>query len=180
MHDSSFCCAFFLEFLCLWQTEYSFFPLLRLLQHYCVALPLKDGKYLLPSLLSSKQPPIRMRYTGRNALVTRVYTLAHLPPSFWPRLITRVHTFVLNLYADHKALLESPREPQVKQWNEGVHAYWSDQAFFVISHGLTNRNPETVVITTPNTKHGARILSYMVDHLDSLLEEWFPDLWRKC
>lgn len=151
--------------------------LLRLLQHYCIALPLKDNKYLLPSLLSTKQPPVRMPYTQRNALVRRVYTMAYIPPSFWPRLITRVQTFVVNLYADHRALLESPRKPQVTQWNEGVHVYWSDQAFFAISHGLSNPSPNTVVITTPNTKHGRRILSHMVDHLDSLLEEWFSDLW---
>ena len=159
---------------------YQVFLVHRLLQHYCVALPLKDNKYLLPSLLSTKQPPVRMPYTQRNALVRRVYTMAYIPPSFWPRLITRVQTFVMNLYADHKALLESPREPQVTQWNEGVHVYWSDQAFFAISHGLSNPSRDTVVITTPNTKHGRRILSHMVDHLDSLLEEWFSDLWCKC
>lgn len=152
----------------------------RLLQYYCIALPLKDNRFLLPSLLSTEQPPIKMPRTGRNAVVRRVYTLAYLPSSFWPRLIVRVQTFVVNLYADHKASLESPREPQVKHWNEGVHVYWSDQAFFVISHDSTDPSADSVVITTPKTKHGARILSHVVDHLDSLLEEWFPDLSCKC
>ena len=162
------------------RVSFTFFLSQRLLQHYCVALPLRDNKYLLPSLLSTKQPSIRIPSTLQNALVNRVYTLAYLPPSFWPRLIARVQTFVVNLYADHQAVLESPREPQVNQWNEGVYVYWSDQAFFVISHGLTNPSAESVVITTPNTRHGARILSHVVDHLDSLLEEWFSELWCKC
>ena len=152
----------------------------RLLQHYCIALPLKNNRYLLPSLLSTKQPSIKMPHTGRNAVVRRVYTLAYLPSSFWPRLIARVQTFVVNLYADHKALLECPREPHVQQWNEGVHVYWSEQAFFMISNDLTNPNVDSVEITAPKTKHGARILSHVVDHLDSLLEEWFPDLSCKC
>ena len=105
--------------------------------------------------------------------------MAYFPPSFWPRLIARVQTFVVNLYADHKASAEIPREPQVQQWNEGVHVHWSDEAFFFVSHGLISPDPDSVVICTPNTKHGARILSHVVDHVDSLLEEWFPDLWRK-
>lgn len=74
--------------------------------------------------------------------------------------------------------MESPREPQVQLWNEGVFVYWSEQAFFVISHGLANPCADTVVITTPSTKHGERILSHVVDHLDTLLEEWFPDLCK--
>ena len=155
------------------------FLLYRLLEHYCVVLPLRDDKYLLPSLLNKKQPSIRIPNPGRNVFVNRVYNLAYLPQSFWPRLITRVQTFVVNLYMDHRAQLESPREPQVQQWNEGIFVYWTEQAFFVISHGLTNPSADTVVITTPSTKHGARILAHVVDHLDTLLEEWFPDL-RKC
>ena len=121
-----------------------------------------------------------MLQTDARALVHRLYKLAYLPPSFWPRLITRVQTFVINLYAEHKAVLESPREPQVTQWSEGIHVYWSDQAFFVICHGLIRPQQDTVQITTPKTKHGARILSHVVDHLDSLFEEWFSDLWCKC
>ena len=156
------------------------FLTLRLLQYYCIALPLKDNTYLLPSLLSTKQPPIRMPQTDTWAFVHRLYKLAYLPPSFWPRLITRVQTFVINLYAEHKAVLESPREPQVTQWSEGIHVYWSDQAFFVICRGLIRPQQDTVQITTPKTKHGARILSHVVDHLDSLFEEWFSDLWCKC
>lgn len=152
--------------------------MIRLLQHYCIALPLREDKYLFPSMLSTKQPTMKIPNTGCSALVKRVYTMAYFPPSFWPRLIARVQTFVVNLYADHKASAETPREPQVQQWNEGVHVHWSDEAFFFVSHGLISPDPDCVVICTPNTKHGARILSHVVDHVDSLLEEWFPDLWR--
>lgn len=155
----------------------------RLLEHYCVVLPLRDNKYLLPSLLSDKQPSIKIPNPGRNVFVSREYNMAYLPPSFWPRLITRVQTFVVNLYMEYlymeyRVHLESPLQPQVQQWNEGVFVYWTDQAFFVISHGLTNPSSETVVITTPSTKHGAKILAHVVDHLDTMLEEWFPDLCK--
>ena len=150
----------------------------RLLEHYCIVLPLRDDKYLLPSLLSNKQPAIKIPNPGRNVFVSREYNLAYLPPSFWPRLLARVQTFVVNLYMDYRVPLESPREPQVQLWNEGVFVYWSEQAFFVISHGLANPCADTVVITTPSTKHGERILSHVVDHLDTLLEEWFPDLCK--
>lgn len=143
----------------------------RLLEHYCVVLPLRDGEYLLPSSLSNKQPSIKIPNPGRNVFVNRKYNLAYLPPSFWPRLIARVQTFVVNLYMDCKK--------QVQQWNEGVFVYWTERAFFVISHGSTNPCAETVVITTPSTEHGANILAHVVDHLDTLLEEWFPDL-GKC
>lgn len=159
--------------------------ILRLLEHYCIALPLRDDKYILPSLLSKKQPSLRIPNSEGN--VSRMYKLAYVPPSFWPRLLTRVQTFVANLYMDHRVRMESPLEPQVTQWNSGVYLYWADQAFCLICQGLTNRHSDTVVtsphsdtvvITTPSTVHGARILAHVVDHLDTLLEEWFPDLCK--
>lgn len=151
----------------------------RLLEHYCVVLPLRDDKYLLPSMLSNKQPSIKIPNPGRNVFVSREYNMAYLPPSFWPRLIARVQTFVVNLYMDWSVHLESSNgDPTVQQWNKGVFVYWTEQAFFVISHGLTNPCAETVVITTPSTTHGANILAHVVDHLDTMLEEWFPDLCK--
>lgn len=72
--------------------------------------------------------------------------------------------------------MESPREPQVTQWNSGVYLYWADQAFCLICQDLTSPLRDTVMITAPSTTHGARILAHVVDHLDTLLEEWFPDL----
>lgn len=131
-------------------------------------------------MLSTKQPSINVQNTGRSAVVSRVYTMAYFPPSLWPRLIVRMQTFVANLYAEHNAPPEIPREPQVHQWNEGIYVHWSEQAFFVISHGLINPDPDSVIIWTPNTTYGTRILSHVVDHMDCMLEECFPDLWGKC
>lgn len=130
-------------------------------------------------MLSTKQPSINIQNTGRSAVVRRVYTMAYFPPSLWSRLIARMQTFVVNLYAEHNASPEIPREPRVQQWNEGVHVHWSEQAFFVISHELINPDPDSVVISTPHTKYGARILSHVVDHMDCMLEEYFPELWGK-
>lgn len=148
----------------------------RLLEHYCIALPVRDDRYILPSLLSNKQPSLKIPHFEGIVLVSRLYKMAYVPPSFWPRLLTRIQTFVVNLYMDHRVRMESPREPQVTQWNSGVYLYWADQAFCLICQDLTSPHRDTVMITAPSTTHGARILAHVVDHLDTLLEEWFPDL----
>ena len=131
-------------------------------------------------MLSTKQTSINVQNTGRSAVVRRVYTMAYFPPILWSRLIARMQTFVVNLYAEYNASPEIPREPKVYQWNEGIHVHWSEQAFFVISHDLNNPDPDSVVIWTPHTKYGARILSHVVDHMDCMLEEYFPELWGEC
>ena len=61
----------------------------------------------------------------------------------------------------------------VQCWRDGMAVMWSAEAFFVVSSG---REPHQVEVAAPYNPIGCQLFCYVVDHVDSLVEEWFPEL----
>ncbi|KAI0237313.1 Leucine-rich repeat serine/threonine-protein kinase 1 [Lamellibrachia satsuma] len=171
---------------------------IQLLEKFEVALQLDKERLLIPSKLSNRRPDFSM---GPSNVLYRFYKMVHTPSGFWSRLITRILVMVQQFATECPAesenkdtmltgqciLMARLREshsslamPTSIYWQEGIHITYNEFSFCVESanHYSTPGSPdlEGVVISTycPLDEH--LLLGFVVDQIDSLIEEWFPGL----
>ncbi|KAI8511237.1 Leucine-rich repeat serine/threonine-protein kinase 2, partial [Branchiostoma belcheri] len=140
---------------------------LRLLEKFEIALPQTEEELLIPCRLPFVQPPIDKTawFTGH---VYRQYVMPYIPIGFWSRLITRLMVFSMYVKT-------GPTTPLQKEyWREGIYVFWSTQEYFLVKSIKGEKN--SMDITVPATRQGSRLLGHVVDHVDDLIEEWFPGL----
>ncbi|KAK3762803.1 hypothetical protein RRG08_040498 [Elysia crispata] len=145
---------------------------LHLLEKFEIALPRNKEELLIPSRLPYRRPNIELPVGHRQDLVYRYYVMPYTPIGFWARLLTRLIVFSESKFAEHMLYLQE--NPVVQFWKEGVYVCWSADAFFLVdSYKGTH---DEIHMTVPNTTHGFRLLGFLVDHADSLVDEWYPGL----
>ncbi|XP_019623007.1 PREDICTED: leucine-rich repeat serine/threonine-protein kinase 2-like [Branchiostoma belcheri] len=140
---------------------------LRLLEKFEIALPQTEEELLIPCRLPFVQPPIDKTawFTGH---VYRQYVMPYIPIGFWSRLITRLMVFSMYVKT-------GPTTPLQKEyWREGIYVFWTTQEYFLVKSIKGEKN--SMDITVPATRQGSRLLGHVVDHVDDLIEEWFPGL----
>ncbi|XP_077988732.1 leucine-rich repeat serine/threonine-protein kinase 2-like [Glandiceps talaboti] len=143
----------------------------RLLQKFEIALPKNEEELLIPCKMPPQRPTkIQLPALTDLGLIHRRYDMPYIPIGFWSRLISRLMLFSQNMIAE----VEAHANPHVEYWKEGIYVCWSEQAFFLVEP--LSSKPDTLEITTPCTKFGMRLLGQVVDHIDVLIEEWFPGL----
>ncbi|XP_048584779.1 leucine-rich repeat serine/threonine-protein kinase 2 isoform X2 [Nematostella vectensis] len=155
--------------------------LLRLLERSGVLLPVNSTEFLMPSRLSRKEPTITLPNPSPERSCRRLYDLAFVPPGFWARLIARLLLFArsmisVDLNVTHE---DEPHqvEPALHYWCDGVYATWEDHAYFLVNQDSSETYGTNILsILVPNTKLGFRLLGNLTDHVDVLIEEWFPSL----
>ncbi|XP_076447984.1 leucine-rich repeat serine/threonine-protein kinase 2-like [Babylonia areolata] len=146
---------------------------LHLLEKFEIALPRTEDELLFPCRLPIRRPPFELPELSRREMAFRYYNMPFVPIGFWSRLLTRLLVFAQSKFIEHLLLLGTV--PSVVQcWQEGLFVMWKPSAFFLVDG--KRGDTEEVHVTVPATSQGVRLLGYLVDHVDSLVDEWYPGL----
>ena len=152
-----------------------------------LAIPVSSHNVLINSMLSQdNNDPIASDFSSQYH-IQRLYTLQSIPVSFWPRLLSHLlvnmNNIVMTITQDKSGDILINDMPYAGPLGDNINWNYWRRGMIVWINGtslvycIQSLNDYSVLISVSNTPLGVKAINLLSLTINSLLINWYPQLW---